>query len=195
MKKMPLLFPLKDLEWVIISRGTLPPLIIYHRRKNVVGNQSILGPLGEYAVCGLGMTSDPEIWNGDRFRYGFFQFKEDAQRIGDEGDIDPKDERLIRFIMAGVVLGERRARINVKKSTSGLNLVNFSDGRLGDLEIAGIVWKRWPVWSSPEFKSKSAALPLHQAHSELDAHLRSMGRGTITPEALGKVLQRLKLPL
>ena len=180
---------------MILSRGTLPPLIIYHRRKTVVGNQTTLGPSGEYALLGLGMINDPEIWDGDTFRYGFFQFKGSAQRQGNEGYIDPKNEPLVRFIMAGVVLGERRARVNVKKSTFGPNLVTFSDGRLSDLEIAGIVWKRWPVWSSPEFQSACTTLPIHQAHWELDTHLRSLGKGTITPEALGKMLQRLKLPL
>ena len=146
-----------------------------------------MGPIDEFCVKGFAVL---ENIPNERINtvVGTFLFKGSAQRT-DRGGFELRDEVSVRYVMAGIVLGERSANYQRK----GL-LLNVTPGRLADLNIAIQIWQKWNwEWSEPEFREsckKKNVLPLHEALEGL----KSVGVN-ITAEALSKHLQRLKLPL
>ena len=182
MKKMPYLFPTEEIQYV-----QLDDRMIFHRQKSSVGNRSLLGPIDEFCVKGFAVF---ENIPSDRKNtvVGTFLFKGSEQRM-DRGGIELRDEASVRYVMAGIVLGERSANYQRK----GV-LINVTPGRIADLNIAIEIWQKWNwEWSGPEFREKCKnknVLPLHEATEGL----KSAGVN-ITTEALSKHLQRLKLPL
>ena len=179
---MPYLFPTEEIQYV-----QLADRLIFHRQKTSVGNISILGPLDEYCVKGFAVL---ENIPSDRKNtvVGTFAFKGSEQRT-DRGGIELRDEVSVRYVMAGIVLGERSSNYQHK----GIQ-INVTPGRLADLNIAIEIWQKWNwEWSEPAFREeckKRNVLPLHEATERL----KSAGV-RITAEALSKHLQRLKLPL
>ena len=186
-KKKDFLFPFEELQYV-----KLPHLIIYHRKKSVIENRDLLGPKGDFALCGLGMTDDPKLFNGEIFRFGYFHFKESAQMEGTDGDLDPQDERMIRFVMAGVILGERRVIYQKKVGTP--NIINVTDGQRQRLEATGTIlfaWAKW--WTASDFAEHCRKQNLSLIEGAA-ASLKSAGI-VMSADALKKALKRLKLPL
>jgi hypothetical protein len=182
MKKMPYLFPIEEIQYVQLSDR-----MIFHRQKTSAGNRSLLGPLDEYCVKGFAVLEN--IPSGSKNTVvGTFLFKGSEQRT-DRGGIELRDEASVRYVMAGIVLGERSANYQRK----GV-LINVTPGRIADLNIAIEIWQKWNwEWTEPDFRercNKENVLPLHEAVKSL----KSVGVN-ITTEALSKHLQRLKLPL
>lgn len=181
MKKMPYLFPVEEIQYVNLTDDR----IIFHRQKSSVGNRSLLGPIDEFCVKGFIVYSNIPS-SRKNTQVGTFLFKGSEQR---GGVIEITDEVSLRYVMAGIVLGERSANYQRK----GV-LINVTPGRIADLNIAIEIWQKWNwEWSGPEFREKCKnknVLPLHEATEGL----KSAGVN-ITAEALSKHLQRLKLPL
>jgi len=179
---MPYLFPTEEIQYV-----QLDDRMIFHRQKSSVGNRSILGPIDEFCVKGFAVLENiPSSMKNTVV--GTFVFRGSEQRT-DRGRIELRDEASVRYVMAGIVLGERSANYQRKG-----NKVNVTPGRIADLNIAIEIWQKWNwEWSEPEFREKCKkknVLPLHEATERL----KSTGV-RISPEALSKHLQRLKLPL
>ena len=174
------LFPIAELKVL-----KLPNLTIYHRRKSVIQNKTSLGLTDEFCVMGLGVSDDPSTLDGERERVGLFDFKGEHTS---KGDIQIQSESALRWIMAGVVLGERFAKYQRKDG-----VVEITRGRTADLIHAEKIWRMWRVWIDEPFQKyckDSPSLPLINAVDSL-----KLVGVQITPEALKKHLQRLKLPL
>jgi hypothetical protein len=194
-KKPDFLFPLENLWRVKISRGTLPPLFIYHRRDEAREQMTLLGRTGQILIRGLGMTAEHEVFGGwGGIRSGFFMVKKEAITELAQAYIPPTEEKMIRFVMAGVTLGERRMIYHIQENENPPK-ASISEGQVDRLAVTTIIWRLWEKWASPEFKAACVELPIHEAHSELNSILQAAGIPKITVEALKKALQRLKLPL
>jgi hypothetical protein len=178
------LFPIAELKVL-----KLPNLTIYHRRKSVIQNKTSLGPTDEFCVMGLGVSDDPSTLDGERERVGLFEFKGEHTS---KGDIQIQSESALRWIMAGVVLGERFAKYQRKDG-----VVEITRGRMVGEKKPGLIqaekiWRMWRVWIAEPFQKHckdSLFLPLINAVDSL-----KLVGVQITPEALKKHLQRLKLP-
>ena len=174
------LFPIAELRIL-----KLPNLTIYHRRKSVIRNKTSLGLTDEFCVMGLGVSDDPSTLDGERERVGLFEIKGEHTS---KGDIQIKSESALRWIMAGVVLGERFAIYRRKD-----DVIEITSGRMADLIHTEKIWRMWRVWIAEPFQKHckdSPLLPLINAVASL-----TLAGVQITPEALKKHLQRLKLPL
>ena len=174
------LFPIAELRIL-----KLPNLTIYHRRKSVIQNKTSLGLTGEFCAKGLGVSDDPSTLDGERERVGLFEFKGEHTS---QGDIQIQSENALRWIMAGVVLGERFAKYQRKDV-----VVEITSGRTADLIQAEKIWRMWRVWIAEPFQKHckdSPLLPLSNAADSLN-----LAGVQITLGALEKHLQRLKLPL
>ena len=179
-RKTPYLFPPEDIQYV-----QLQDRVIFHRQKTSVGNRSLLGPLDEYCVKGFAVFEN--LPTDKNTIVGTFVFKGSEQRTDKRG-LELRDDVSVRYVMAGIVLGERSSNYQQKKGW-----INLTLGRIADLEIAIKIWQKWNwEWSEPEFREeceREKVLPLYKAKERLNADVR------ITAEALSKHLQRLKLPL
>ena len=179
------LFPIAELRIL-----KLPNLTIYHRRKSVIQNKTSLGLTDEFCVKGLGVSDDPSTLDGERERVGLFEFKGEHTS---QGDIQIQSESALRWIMAGVVLGERFAKYQRKDV-----VVEITSGRMVGKKKPGLIqaekiWRMWRVWIAEPFQKHCkdrSFLPLPEAADSLN-----LAGVQITPEALKKHLQRLNLPL
>lgn len=179
-KTMPFLFPKEDIRFV-----QLADRMIFHRKKSSAIARGLLGTASEICVQGFAVYTETAETKKNT-RLGTFIFRGKDQLAG---KVELRDEVSVRYVMAGIILGERSTRYHHQKGR-----LHITQGRIADLEIANQVWQKWNwEWSDPSFRAeckKKNVLPLHYAVDSL----ASIGI-KITPEALKKQLQSLKLPL
>ena len=179
-KPLPFLFPKEDIRVV-----QLADRMIFHRGKTSTIARGLLGTASEICVQGFAVYTETADKKKNT-QLGTFIFRGKDQ-LG--GKVTLRDEGSVRYVMAGIILGERSTRYHLKKGN-----LHITQGRIADLEIANQIWQKWNwEWSEPRFREECKmknVLPLHHAVDSL----ASIGI-KLSPEALKKQLQSLKLPL
>jgi len=185
------LFPPKQLRAVRIKGKT--EWIVFYRAEKERRVETLTGPTDRIEISGLAIAGSPvfdvspiaELLKCKiNAKPGFFEFK---TRATHPAEIDIRSEKALRFIMAGVKLGEDYA-----KRDAG-NIKPLTGGNLDRLMQRTLCWFLWQEFSGDAFLKKcrkGGLKPIHAAAKKM----AEAGNG-ITPAALEKQLARLFLPI
>ena len=189
---MKYLFPPEQLRAVRI-KGRASEWIIFHRTKSERRIETLTGPTGRIEISGLAVADSPvfevspvaEMLNcKSNAKPGFFEFK---TRAALPAEIDIRSEKALRFIMAGVKLGEDYAKREAGK------LSTPTEGNLDRLMQRTLCWFLWQEFSGDEFLKRCRKRGFKPIHAAAERMAEAGNR--ITPAALEKQLARLFLPI
>jgi len=170
----PLVFPVADLH--VFKLGEW---IIFHRQSSVLKGRGLFEENGEIVLKGVIIRKDQAATPGT------IKLKSKA---AEPIEFEIPDDNWLRWIMAGVILGERFSLYE-----SDGEKTTLQRGRREDSIIATLVWQSWRVWMDAAFQEdckKRKILPLNAAAESLRPHW-----GGVTPGALRKHLKRLGLSM
>jgi hypothetical protein len=145
--------------------------LFFYRDSGLMSHDDGLGrPSGVMTALGLAFVPQETPWIPSAMTFSTDTARPVAFEI-------PDDDKL-RFIIAGILIGERYVRVNRKGK-----LINVADGRMDDRKHAEYIWKGWLRWCEAGRPSTAARFILGKSKLRFGED-----------EPIAKTLQRLGLP-
>lgn len=147
-----------------------PMIYLYRDRTLIEETDSMQRPTGILHACGLFRT----VEKTSSWVPGKFSFRKDR---ASPAQLSIDDRFPLKWLLAGVIIGERTARYRKDDS-----YVYVEPGRLEDQSIAARVWRDWLAWRNQESPGTFARFTLRKAKLRFGEDAR-----------IHKIVQRLGL--